>query len=86
MPHVSAQPQPSLQPSLLPDWRLTAEKVQHEMDSAKLIKLVDQLLRELEEARGRAGTRRALSSENNFVENKALVVVFEQILMGGDRQ
>jgi hypothetical protein len=46
------KPQPSpLPPSLVPDWRLTAELAAKEMDSAKLARLIEQLCRELDEAK-----------------------------------
>ena len=48
---ISAQPQPST--STLPAWRATAELAQHEMDPVRLSELVERLLRELDEERGR---------------------------------
>jgi hypothetical protein len=52
MQTISAQPQPSPSvPSLVPQWRLTAELVIHEHDSGKLAELVARLCRELDAAR-----------------------------------
>ena len=55
MQTISAQPQPSPSvPSLVPQWRLTAELVIHERDSGKLAELVARLCQELDDQhRGR---------------------------------